>query len=207
MHPHRASGALLIGGALTLLVVAASHPTGHDLSTAEDLQSMVRLNAAVHGVAILGIALLIAGCEDLHRRLEGSAISMLACVLFAVAGAAALSAAVTSGFIAPEILARQRAMGSTESLDVLAWYSWRVNQGFARVHVGASAAAILLWSASLLRLRGASRGAGIFGLVTGAGILIALLSGRLTLNVHGFGAVMLAESVWLTWMGVLLMKE
>ena len=206
MQADRGSGALLIGGALIMLAVAATHPTGHDIATAADLQRAVRFNAGVHGVAIGAIALLIAGTIGLHRRLGRTTTSTAALALFALSGAAAMCAAVASGFVAPEILARTRESGADAgALETLAWYTWRLNQGFARVHIGASSTAILLWSASLVRRpRTAARGAGALGVLTGLLVLLTLFSGNLTLDVHGFGAVMLAESAWLIWVGVWL---
>ena len=208
MHRDRESGVLLIAGALAILLVAASHPTGHDIATAANPERVVRLNAAVHGGAIGAVALLIAGTLGLHRWLDRTTPSTVALTLFALSGAAAVCAAVASGFVAPEILARMRGTTDVSSLELLGWYTWRVNQGFARVQVGASAAAILLWSVSLLRMsRGAGRAGGGFGLLAASAVLIALLSGRLPLDVHGFGAVMLAESAWLIWIGVVLMRR
>ena len=208
MHRDRESGVLLIVGALAILLVAASHPSGHDIATAADPRRIVRLNAAVHGGAIGAIALLIAGTLGLHRWLDRTTISAAALTLFALSGAAAMCAAVASGFVAPEILARMRGAADSSSLELLGWYTWRVNQGFARVQVAASAAAILLWSVALVRLsHGAARAAGTFGALAAGAVLGVLLSGRLPLDVHGFGAVMLVESAWLVWVGVLVVRR
>ena len=38
-------------------------------------------------------------------------------------------------------------------------------------------------------------------------ILLALLSGYLRLDVHGFGIVTFSQSIWLIWLGVLLCRE
>jgi hypothetical protein len=36
---------------------------------------------------------------------------------------------------------------------------------------------------------------------------VAFFAGRLVLDVHGFGLVMLAQSTWLVWIGLLLCAE
>ena len=45
---------------------------------------------------------------------------------------------------------------------------------------------------------------GIAGICIGGVALVALLSGHLRLDVHGFGIVVLLQAVWLIWIGVLL---
>jgi len=45
------------------------------------------------------------------------------------------------------------------------------------------------------------------GAVIGAGVLLVLLAGYLRLDVHGFGIVTFAQSLWLIWLGVLLCRE
>jgi hypothetical protein len=48
---------------------------------------------------------------------------------------------------------------------------------------------------------------GGFGCVVGAGAVVALLSGRLPMNVHGVGAFVLAQAVWGVAVAVLLMRN
>jgi hypothetical protein len=62
--------------------------------------------------------------------------------------------------------------------------------------------AIGLWSVEILRTRRLRRGTGILGCVVAALTLVVLLSGRLRLDVHGFGAVVLAQAVWLVTVGM-----
>lgn len=46
------------------------------------------------------------------------------------------------------------------------------------------------------------RGSGVFGCVVAGLALLALLSGHLRLDVHGFGAVVLAQAAWLVLIGL-----
>jgi dipeptide/tripeptide permease len=48
---------------------------------------------------------------------------------------------------------------------------------------------------------------GVAGAVIGGAILLAFLSGHLRLNIHGFGIVVLAESLWFIGVGALLIRE
>jgi hypothetical protein len=48
---------------------------------------------------------------------------------------------------------------------------------------------------------------GFAGLVAGAALLLGIFAGHLRLNVHGFGIVILAEALWLVWVGILLCRN
>jgi hypothetical protein len=52
-----------------------------------------------------------------------------------------------------------------------------------------------------------SRSLGIYGCVVAPLTLIAVLSGHVRLNVHGFGMVILGQAIWFISAGVLLWKE
>jgi hypothetical protein len=86
-------------------------------------------------------------------------------------------------------------------------YTFVLNQGFARVYVVASSAAMVLWSVRALRLGGGWRGPGILGCLVGAAAAAGVLSGGLPLNVHGFGAVVVAQSAWTIWNATRLSRE
>jgi hypothetical protein len=65
----------------------------------------------------------------------------------------------------------------------------------------------VLWSAAILRSGEFSRGLGVYGCILGPLTLIAVLSGHIRLNVHGFGMVVLGQAVWFISAGILLWKE
>ncbi len=83
-------------------------------------------------------------------------------------------------------------------------YNFYVNQGYAQVFVAASSVAILLWSIAILRKRDLSWGLGIYGCVLGTVTLLALFSGHLRLDTHGFGAVAVGQAIWFIVAGALL---
>lgn len=204
------AGLLLIVGSLAMLLVMAFHPTAHDL--AEQSGGFAReahVNAVVHGLALAIMPAMFLGLLGLSRRLGHPDLSIAALVTFGFGIAAVTISAVASGFIAPAAMAR--ALGaegeSRELYRALTWYSGAINQGFTKVYVAAAAVAILLWSAAMLRTGRLSRAAGVFGVLVGAGLLLVLLSGHLRLDVHGFGAVVLAQSAWLVWVGILLCRR
>jgi hypothetical protein len=86
-------------------------------------------------------------------------------------------------------------------------YTGAINQAFAKVFVIASSAAILLWSATILAHGQLSRAAGVLGAIVGVLALLAVVIGHLRLDVHGFGAVVLCQGIWMITVGVLLIRQ
>lgn len=202
-------GILLIAGSLAGMVVMVLHPTAHHLIAGEGGEPQAHLNVMVHGLAIASMPVLFMGLLGLARRLGFTDLTLAALVAFGFGAVAVMSAAVASGFVAtplvPKLLAAEG--GSRDIYHALLDYTGLINQGFARVYVVAASAAILLWSAGILRGRRMPRAVGIVGALLGTAILIAVISGHLRLDVHGFGAVTFAQSGWMIWIGVLLCRE
>ena len=73
--------------------------------------------------------------------------------------------------------------------------------------MAASSVAIVLWSASTWRSRQLGRGLGIYGCIFGPVTLLALFSGRLNLDAHGFGIVIFGQAVWFIVAGTLLWRH
>jgi hypothetical protein len=202
------SGAALVLGALAGLVTMALHPTGLDhAGTPEQLAAVMRLNVVAHGLGILAVALSFFGALGLARRLDdGPGLATAGLVAFGFAAFAATCAAVASGLIAPAL--HEHLADATDAersaLGVVSDYSWLFNQAFAKLHVVASSAAIMLWSLVILRGGALPRWLGVYGGVLGPIAILALLTGNLPLNVHGLGLVVLSQAVWLVGAGARL---
>jgi len=211
MTDDRKSGLALIAGSVGLIITMALHPVGHDLLVPGQFDRIARLVVAVHTLALVCIPVMFLGAMGLSRRLASpDRLSLCAVVAYGFAGVAAMNAAAVSGFVAPGI-ARQMAAATSTREAVNAWsmlftYSGTLNQAFAMVFVVASSAALVLWSAGILRNGVFSRGVGIYGCVLGPLTVVAVLSGHLRLNVHGFGLVVLGQAIWFVVAGVLLCR-
>jgi hypothetical protein len=203
------SGLLLIVGAVTGVLVMAIHPTAHDLLEPGHFGHQARLNALVHGLAVVSIPVLFLGLLGLARKLGPSDLTSAALVAYAFGGMAILCAAVADGFVATEVIGRMLdAEGaSRDTYHTLLSYTSIWNQAFAKVYVVAMAASLLLWAFAIEKSRRIGRAAGIAGLVIGGALLLAFFAGQLRLNVHGFGIVILLQAVWLIWVGVLLIRS
>lgn len=207
MSEERVGGGALIAGALSLILTMSLHPTGHELFEPGRFEPMARLGVAVHALAIASLPLSYLGLLLLSRSLGGVTV-LAALVVYGLGGLAGMMAAAVGGFVTPE-LAREVLAAEPAARD--AWhplleYNHMLNQAFASVLVVASSAAIVLWSAAITRGRVIARWLGVYGLVAGPLTILALVSGRLRLDVHGFGLVVLVQSVWFVAAGVCLWR-
>jgi hypothetical protein len=200
-------GSALIASALAGLVTMSMHPTGNQLLA--DVQHVAPLGLAVHALALAALPVSFFGTIGLARLLGSDGEAALAgLVAYGMAQIAVMIAAVASGLLAPAFAARM--VGTTGAEHDLAAalfsYTGAVNQAFAKVYVLASSAAILLWSSAILAHGRLSRAAGVLGAIVGALALLAVTIGHLRLDVHGFGAVVLSQGIWMITVGVLLAR-
>jgi hypothetical protein len=210
MTDNRKSALALIIGMIGTIITMAFHPTGHDLVTSEHFDSMMRLAVAVHALALICLPIIFLGTLGLYRRLAGAnRLSLTALVMYGFAAVAVMNAATLSGLVAPGLARHMltNEAGSRDMWSIAFHLSGDLNQAFALVFVVASWAAILLWSIAILRSGNFSRALGIYGCCVAPITLIAVLSGHIRLNVHGFGMVVLSQAVWFISAGVLLWKE
>lgn len=208
MTRDRASGVALILGAVAGLVTMALHPSAHDLVEAVGRSPWpARLNLLAHSLAIASSPVLFFGAVGLTRRLTPeNGVAGLALATYGFALVAVMSAAIASGLIAPHLVGALAAADANQRplIDAIFHYNGQVNQAFAAVFVVLSSVAIALWSAAILQGRGLPRWIGLLGCVVAALVLLGFLGGHLRLTVHGFGVIVISQSVWLVSVGASL---
>lgn len=196
----------LVLGSLAGLVTMAFHPTGAEVTASLAGGGGATLNKAVHSLALLSQPLMLMGTLALTLRLTVQRdLAVAAFILFAWSSVAIMMATAASGFIATAVLEA----GATRKLaapDAALLYTGMLNHAFARIYVAFSSAAIVIWSAVILRAGDLSRPLGVYGLASGAACLTALLTGHLGVTIHGFGSVVLAQGVWFVWVAVILRR-
>jgi hypothetical protein len=99
-------------------------------------------------------------------------------------------AASMSGLVAPRLIEA----GANHDLLRFGWY---MNQAFATAHAAMFSASILLYALAWPGKGVLGLAVQIVGFMAGLGILAWLFSGTLTLDVHGMGAVVLAQGAWI----------
>jgi hypothetical protein len=207
MTDNRKSGLALIAGSLGMIITMAVHP--HGAIAAGQVESMARNLTIVHSLALASLMVLFLGALGLAQQLKrADRFDIIGLVLFAFAGIAVMNAAVMDGLVAPNVMRRmvEAGAGAGESWQTIFRYNFEVNQGFARLYAVTSAIAILFWSISILRSRAFSRALGVYGCVIAVAAVIAVASG-LPMDVHGFGAIVLAQAIWFVIAGLRLWRQ
>lgn len=208
MITSRFAARALIAGTIGLFVTKGLHPTGAEaLATAEG----GGLNFLARGVHILAIAmlpLLLVGMFGLTRRLHVKpGLATCAFASWVLALAAVLVAAIMSGLVAPALADQWAAIATSERDGLLPFmrFTHTLNQAFAAVYVGLGGAAIVAWSIALQATKSAPRVLPVLGILVGVLAAAGTASGQLSLNVHGFGLVVLGQGVWMLgvawWLG------
>jgi hypothetical protein len=210
MTHDRSAALALVAGSLAGLLIMALHPTGGDVSREAAAGGTNFLVQAVHWLAIVAQPLVVAGLLALTLRLHARrAAAIGAFTFFAMGSVVVMLAAAASGLVSLGVLGGMHdagAAGATMSMQNFLHYTYLLNQAFARMYVVLAAIAIALWSWAVLREPGLPMGLGIYGLLLGAALLVGLASGHLTLGIHGFGLVIVGQSVWLIWAAVALWR-
>jgi hypothetical protein len=208
MNDDRKSGLALITGMVGTIITMALHPTGHDLMAPGQFASMAQLNVAVHSLALVCIPILFLGALGLTRRLAApNRLALAGLVLFGFAEVAVMIAATVSGLVTPGLIHHIAAdPGMADMWHAVLTLNGHLNQAFALIFVVASSVAIVLWSAAMLKSKIFARALGIYGCTLGPLTVLAVLSGHLSLNVHGFGLVILGQAIWFICCGVKLWR-
>jgi hypothetical protein len=207
MRHDRAAGLALIAGTLAGLVTMAFHPTGHALL--RDFARVAPMNRAVHALAIAGTLLTMFGLVRLSRLFEDRrALADAALVSYGFGAVAVMFAAIASGFIGTEMAARVLEAGESAraAYEPLMDYNWAFNQACTKVFVVATSAGIALFSVAMLREPRFGRALGVTGIIAGAAAAAATIGG-LRMDIHGFGAIVLAHGIWLVWTGASLLRQ
>jgi hypothetical protein len=209
MTDNRMSGLALILGAAGSIITMALHPTGHDLVAPGQLTPMSHMIVAVHALALICLPVMFLGAWGLSRCLASpNRLSIMALVFYGFASIAIMNAAAVSGFMSPYI-AKQMAEADPamhDSWHAIFHYNGQLNQAFAMVFVVAVSVAIVLWSISMLKNKEFWTSVGIYGCILGPVTIIAVVSGHVTLGVHGFGMIVLCQAIWYVFVGVMLMR-
>jgi len=206
---YRKSGLALIAGSLGGLITMMLHPTARDLMVPGEFDAVVRLNVAVHSLALISVPVLFLGALGLTRYLGSpSRLSLAALVIYGYGCMAVMNAGAFSGFIAPGVLRQIAAAsgGSQDAWRVALHYTGDLNQAFARMFVVASSVSVLLWSLDWMRFGRLGSALGMYGCLVGIVVPLALLTDHVRLNVHGFGAIVVVQSIWLITAGTFLCR-
>lgn len=208
----RIPGIALIASSLVAMAAMAHHPTasGGDFNTfARNVARVAALNQAVHGTLIALVAVMTwAVIAFAIRRGLNRPLVMLGLCAWVIGTAGMIVAAIFNGFVVTDIA--RLARSSPETQDMLRVALRVLGSGVNVIEViGAigMSAAVVLWSSDLALNKGVTRQAGVLGVAAGAGLLIALATGMMRLDVHGMMLVLALWTMWFLAVGALMIMR
>lgn len=209
MNNNRLGGIALIIGAVSGLVTMSLHPvaSAHPLTSAQ-FERLTGLMIGVHALAIAGIPFSFLGALALTRQLDSPGrLALGALVSYGLGLVAVMIAATMSGLVGPDVFRQIIAQGpERESWQIISKYTFFINQAFAQIFVVASSAAIAGWSLAIVRQRALAAPLGWYGLILAPAVVLAMTTGTLRLDVHGFGLIIFGEAIWFIVAGILLRR-
>ncbi len=210
MNDNRLGGIALIIGAVSGMITMSLHPVAgaHPITPAQ-FEKIAMLMIGVHVLAIAGVPFSFLGALALTRRLDSPGRMALAgLVIYSLGLVAVMIAPAMSGLVGTEVIRHMIAPGAgSEQWGTLMEYNFLINQAFAKIFVVASCSAVALWSFMMVKSRALSMAIGIYGLLVGPVLVIALISGGLSLDVHGFGLIIFSQAIWFIVVGILLLRS
>jgi hypothetical protein len=207
MTDDRMSGVALIAGSAGVIITLILHPSGP--IQPERIDSVVRMLVVVHSLALASLPLWFLGALGLSRRGPvPDRIAIAALVLYGFGMVAVMNSVVFDGLVSPTLLRHIVAAPPTtgDTWHILSSYNGSVDQAFLEVFVAASAAAIVLWSTSIIRNGTLPRGAAIYGFIVGPVSLIVVFSGIPNRTPHASSLVIFAQIAWFMIVGILLCR-
>jgi hypothetical protein len=210
MKDNRLGGIALIVGAVCGMITMVLHPvTGPNPITPAQFEKLAILMIGVHVLAIAGVPFSFLGALALARRLDSSSrLGLAGLVIYSLGLIAVVIAPALSGLVGTEILRRIIAGGPDGELwRTLSEYNFLINQAFAKIFVVASCSAVALWSLAIIKRRAFPVALAMYGLLLGAGLIILLVSGGLSVDAHGFGLVIFSQAIWFVIAGIFLMRS
>ena len=163
----------------------------------------------VHVLAIAGVPFSFLGALALARRLDSPGrVAIAGLAIYGLGLVAIVIAPAMSGLVGTEIIRKMIASApANEQWRTLMQYNFMINQAFARIFVVASCAAIVFWSLMIIKTRVLSVVTGIYGLLLGPAVVIAMITGGLSLDVHGFGLIVFGQAIWFVVVGISLWRS
>lgn len=208
MDDEKHSGWMLIAGTVISFITMAMHPNAHVMLN--DFALYAPRNVIAHGIALLAVPLTLVGYGEVARRLrpQAAASARFGHSCIAIAQVAVSLAAVASGLVATAVISRILASsgGEQELARAMLVYTGILNQAFATVFVVGWSVAIGVWSVAIVRSGGFARWVGWYGLTIAGALLLITALGRLRLDVHHFGLIVLVQGVWTLAVGGQLVR-
>ncbi|HUI59121.1 MAG TPA: hypothetical protein VLX90_02795 [Steroidobacteraceae bacterium] len=207
----RGLAAALAVCSLATLTLLASHPSGGARSLADVLRDeaqSVAINGIVHGGFVVTLAALIVCFLLLSRRLGSRRVAVVVgLATFCIGSGLLIASMILDGFVTPALAVRFADSGSADNLlmaRTLFIFCGTVIRFLMPIGILFQSAAMLGWSAAILKGPGLRRSVGAFGLGAGAILIIGLLAAPSALMAHVLLAGIALQAIWYLALAALL---
>jgi len=206
MKDNRLAGLALILGALCGILTLTFHPGGQHRVTPAQLETLIAVVIGVHALAITGLPVSFAGALGLTKQIQ-SPVALFGLIVYGFGCAAVMTAAAFSGLVTPFLFRQLGDHTAADQWHAYIQYNHAINQAFAQIGAIAFSAAILLWSFVSLKSRPLPRPLAVYGIILGTATMIAIFTGLLNVELHGFRLMTMAQALWFIWVGVVLWRS
>lgn len=200
------SGISLIIGSLLATITMVLHPVGGDI---QHLISISPIIMTSHIIALFSLPFILFGFWGLSKKIGfDNSFSVLAFATAAIGLFAVMIAGAVNGLAIPFFVENLANASSEkqESARLILSYGFSLNQAFDYIFIGALCEAMLLWSVAILKTRLFHKWVSILGIVLGIGFLVALISGFVLVDLHGFQIFIFGIVLWMAAVGILVYK-
>jgi hypothetical protein len=205
----RAAGASLALASVLIVAFMAFHPRAH-FHGRDDFVGAVAdialVNGVVHGALVALFAVLFYGYSVFADCLGSSRPWVrLGTITFVFGAMPIVAAAITSGFVVPEYVARYagKPAGDVEVMQHVVRLAFTAVVVATRIGVVGMSLAIVFWAIAVF---GSRRTMGTVGLLAGGIPVVALAAGHLPMDMHGMMTFVLAQATWGLLVGVAMMR-
>lgn len=200
------AGISLVIGSLLATITMMLHPVGGNI------QHLIKITPVImtsHIIALFSVPFILFGFWGLTKKIGfDKTFSVLALVtgtlgLFAVMIAGAINGLAVPFFV--ENLGGASA-DKNETAQLILSYGFSLNQAFDYIFIGAICEALLLWSIAIFKTQLFPKWVSILGVTLGIGFLIALVSGFVLVDLHGFQVFIFGIVLWMAAVGILMFR-
>jgi hypothetical protein len=206
MAIEKSGGFALLTGSLLMLSTMVLHPEGGNL---QQLLKVARIIVISHSMALLAVPLLGVGFWGLTKRMGVNHFLPLLSFAMMITGLLAGMMAATINGLALPIFIQNFQVATAEtaiSIKPILRNNMALNQAFDYVFLSAVSLSILFWSITILTLKNLPLWIGYFGLLLSLTAIALLISGFVFVNLHGFRLFVLSNVVWISLVGIALIR-
>ncbi|MEO8064260.1 MAG: hypothetical protein ABI821_16110 [Pseudomonadota bacterium] len=208
MRQDKIYGLVLIASSVVLLVMGLTHP-GRLPPTREALEHVGLIAAFAHSLAIVGVWLALWGLAGLSRFLGLERPMVVGALLaFVIPAAAVTVAAALDGFATPKLAlqALDADDATRHTLHSLIGFCVLVASSLTRIYMLLGAVAIAMWS-WVIHEKVLSRGLPVLGAAVALAAVGTTFGGPAYISVHVVLLLVLVQSAWMVWAGLIMIRQ